>query len=99
MYWSFVLKELSVIFREPPRCIVDTTDKTKHGGSWLPGSVLNIAECCLVPMNHPSKQDGSLAVVWRDEGSDDSPVNQMTLKELREQVMYALLRIPILHRC
>lgn len=87
VYWSIVLKELSVIFRESPRCIVDTTDKSKHGGSWLPGSVLNIAECCLIPMNHPSKQDDSLAVVWRDEGSDDSPVNQMTLKELRKQVM------------
>lgn len=45
-------------------------------------------------MNHPSKQDDSLAVVWRDEGSDDSPVNQMTLKELRKQVMYAFLHYP-----
>ncbi|XP_058200473.1 probable CoA ligase CCL12 isoform X2 [Rhododendron vialii] len=37
--------------------------------------------------NYPRKEDNSLAVVWRDEGCDDSQVNQMTLKELREQVM------------
>ena len=41
------------------------------------------------------KHDNSLAVVWRDEGNDDSPVNQMTLKELREQVMYDFYDIPL----
>ncbi|PSR90259.1 Acyl-activating enzyme 18, peroxisomal like [Actinidia chinensis var. chinensis] len=87
VYWSFILKELSIQFREPPKCILDTSDKSKHGGTWLPGSVLNIAECCILPTNYPSKQDDSLAIVWRDEGCDDSQVNQMTLKELREQVM------------
>ena len=30
-----------------------------------------------------------MAVVWREEGFDDSSVNSLTLKELREQVMYA----------
>ncbi|GFZ18245.1 acyl-activating enzyme 18 [Actinidia rufa] len=87
VYWSFILKELSIQFREPPKCILDTSDKSKHGGTWLAGSVLNIAECCILPTNYPSKQDDSLAIVWRDEGCDDSQVNQMTLKELREQVM------------
>ncbi|GMN67967.1 hypothetical protein TIFTF001_037049 [Ficus carica] len=86
-YWSIVLKELSVSFREAPRCILDKTDKSKHGGSWLPGSVLNIAECCLFPTPYPRKNDDSLAVVWRDEGRDDYSVNSMTLKEIREQVM------------
>ncbi|TXG70475.1 hypothetical protein EZV62_005410 [Acer yangbiense] len=39
-------------------------------------------------MSHPRKQDNdSVAVVWRDEGCDDSSVNRMTLKEFREQVM------------
>ncbi|RVW48646.1 putative acyl-activating enzyme 18, peroxisomal [Vitis vinifera] len=50
VYWSMVLKELSVLFHRAPRCILDTTDKSKHGGTWLPGAVLNIAECCLLPM-------------------------------------------------
>lgn len=89
-YWSIFLKELSVSFREAPRCILDRTDKSKHGGSWLPGSVLNIAECCLSPTTYPRKNDDSVAIVWRDESHDDAAVNSMTLKELREQVMYVL---------
>ncbi|KAL7203019.1 hypothetical protein ACSBR1_034465 [Camellia fascicularis] len=87
VYWSFILKELSIQFREVSNCILDTSDKSKHGGTWLPGSVLNIAECCLQSTNYPRKQDDSLAIVWRNEDCDDSHVNQMTLKELREQVM------------
>ncbi|KAF5471331.1 hypothetical protein F2P56_011774 [Juglans regia] len=86
-YWSIVLKELSVSFHEAPKCIFDTTDKSKHGGTWFPGSSMNIAECCLLPRSHPRKEDISLAVVWRDEGSDNSEISHMTLKELREQVM------------
>ncbi|KAG2671423.1 hypothetical protein I3760_14G135800 [Carya illinoinensis] len=86
-YWSIVLKELSVSFHEAPKCIFDTTDKSKHGGTWFPGCSMNIAECCLLPRSHPRKEDTSLAVVWRDEGSDNSEISHMTLKELREQVM------------
>ncbi|KAG2675196.1 hypothetical protein I3760_13G173500 [Carya illinoinensis] len=86
-YWSIVLKELSVSFREAPKCILDTSDKSKHGGTWLPGSALNIAECCLLPRNHPRKEDSDLAVVWRDEGSEDSHINHITLQELRQQVI------------
>ncbi|GLT74244.1 hypothetical protein SLA2020_460510 [Shorea laevis] len=86
-YWSIILKELSIVFREAPKCILDISDKSKPGGTWLPGAVLNIAECCLLPSKHPRKEDDSCAVVWRDEGCDDSEVNHMTLKELREQVM------------
>lgn len=73
------------MFRSPPRCILD---KSKPGGTWLPDAVLNISECCLMPSSHPKKDDDSVAVVWRDEGFDDYPVNQMTLKDLRERVMY-----------
>ncbi|MBA0817130.1 hypothetical protein Gohar_001717, partial [Gossypium harknessii] len=88
VYWSIILKELSVTFHEPPKCILDTTDKSRPGGTWLPGSVLNIAECCLLPSIHPRKEDDSCAIVWRDEGDDDdSDVNRITLKQLREQVI------------
>ncbi|KAJ4830623.1 putative acyl-activating enzyme 18, peroxisomal [Turnera subulata] len=86
VYWSIALKELPLVFREEPRCILDTSDKSKHGGTWLPGAVLNIAECCLLPSSHPRKGDDNVAIVWRDE-SDDSILNHMTLKEVREQVM------------
>ncbi|CAK7339128.1 unnamed protein product [Dovyalis caffra] len=85
-YWSIVLKELSVVFREPPKCILDTTDKSKPGGTWLPGSVLNIAECCLQPASRPIKKDDGVAIVWRDE-SDESVLHHLTVKEFREQVM------------
>ncbi|KAJ4971647.1 hypothetical protein NE237_004746 [Protea cynaroides] len=87
VYWSLVLKELSVIFRKGPRCILDTSDKSKHGGTWLPGSVLNIAESCLLSTDYPRKQDEDVVVIWRDEGLDDNPVNRMTLREFREQIM------------
>ncbi|XP_042480556.1 probable CoA ligase CCL12 [Macadamia integrifolia] len=87
VYWPLILRVLSVKFREGPRCILDTSDKSKHGGTWFPGSVLNIAESCLLPTDHPRKRDEDVAVIWRDEGLDDAPVNRMTLRELREQVM------------
>lgn len=87
VYWSLVLKELSVMFHKVPRSILDASDKSKHGGIWFPGSVLNISECCLLPTSYPRKHDSSLAVVWRDEASDDSPVNYLTLKDFRDQVM------------
>lgn len=90
-YWEIALKEISVVFREAPKCILDRTNKSKHGGTWLPGSVLNIAECCLLPSNHQRKEDNTVAVVWREDRCDESAVNHMTYKELREQVMYALI--------
>ncbi|KAL2343300.1 hypothetical protein Fmac_004585 [Flemingia macrophylla] len=87
LYWPLVLKHLSVSFVEPPNCILDTSDPSKHGGTWLPGAVLNIADCCLQPSSHPYKTDDSVAIVWRDEGFDDSEINRITLKQLRHQVM------------
>lgn len=89
-YWSIILNELSVNFIMKPKCILDTSNKSKHGGTWLPGSTLNIADCCLQPNNYLKKQDDSIAIIWRDESCDDSDVEFMTLKQLREQVMYAL---------
>ncbi|KAL9458976.1 hypothetical protein AB3S75_007797 [Citrus x aurantiifolia] len=86
-YWEIVLKEISVKFHEAPKCILDRTDKSKHGGTWLPGSVLNVAECCLLPSSRLRKEDDSVAVVWREDRCDDSAVNCMTYKELRERVM------------
>ncbi|XP_012474125.1 probable CoA ligase CCL12 isoform X2 [Gossypium raimondii] len=86
-YWSIVLEELSVVFHSSPSCILDNSKKLEPSGAWLPGAVLNIAECCLLPSTHPTKEDNSCALVWREEGRDDLDVNRMTLKELREQVM------------
>ncbi|VAI23686.1 unnamed protein product [Triticum turgidum subsp. durum] len=87
VYWKIVLKELSIKFVREPTSILDASDKSKKGGIWFPGAVLNIAECCLLPWPSQSKTDDSTAIVWRDEGFDDYPVNRMSLKELRTQVM------------
>lgn len=87
VYWSIVLQEFQIKFHKDPKCILDTGDKTKHSGRWLPGAVLNIAECCLLPSDVLKRQDDRVAIVWRDEGFDDSPINSLTLKELRDQVM------------
>ncbi|KAK4725641.1 hypothetical protein R3W88_030558 [Solanum pinnatisectum] len=87
IYWSIVLKELPIHFLEAPKCILDFCDKSKRGGNWLPGSVLNIAESCVRSSNYSNKQDDCVAIVWREEGNDDKEVNCMTLKQLREQVM------------
>lgn len=82
------MKELAVRFHEPPKAILDTSDKSKGGVTWFPGAVLNISECCLLPSHSPKRTDESMAIIWRDEGLDDSPVNCLSLKELRDQVMY-----------
>lgn len=96
IYWQFILDELSVQFTVPPKCIMDLSDKTRHGGTWLPGAVLNIADCCLQSSSYQKKYDDSLAIVWRQEGRDDHDVERMTLKELREQVMYDLCHLAFL---
>ncbi|KAJ0982740.1 hypothetical protein J5N97_010995 [Dioscorea zingiberensis] len=64
-----------------------TADKSREGGTWFPRSVLNIAECCLLPMYFPKNSDENIAIVWRDEGADHSPVNVLSVRELRDQVM------------
>ncbi|KAJ8499893.1 hypothetical protein OPV22_010445 [Ensete ventricosum] len=87
IYWSAVIKELSVVFHEAPKSVLDTSEKSKNGGAWFPGAVLNIAECCLLPMESQKRTDESVAILWKMEGSDDSPINYLSLKELRNQVM------------
>jgi hypothetical protein len=86
-----VLKKLALKFQQEPKAILSTSDRSKKGGTWLQGAVLNIAECCLLPCPSLKRTDDSTAIIWRDEGRDDHPVNRMSLKELRSQVMYVFL--------
>ncbi|KVH90858.1 AMP-binding, conserved site-containing protein [Cynara cardunculus var. scolymus] len=72
VYWSIVLEKLSIRFHQPPKCILDTSDESKLGGTWLPGSILNIAECCLLSASETDKENESIAIVWRDERFDNS---------------------------
>ncbi|KAF8708502.1 hypothetical protein HU200_029865 [Digitaria exilis] len=87
VYWTKVLKQLALKFQQEPKSILSTSDRSKKGGTWLQGAVLNIAECCLLPCPSLNRTDDSTAIVWRDEGRDDYPVNRMSLKELRSQVI------------
>lgn len=84
-----MVKELSVVFHEDPNSVLDISDNSKTSGAWFPGAVFNIAECCLLPVDFQKKTDQSAAIVWRDEGFDDSPINYLSMKELRNQVMYS----------
>nr|KAJ0199187.1 hypothetical protein LSAT_V11C600318550 [Lactuca sativa] len=86
-YWSIVLEKLSIRFHQPPKCILDTSNKSKHSGSWFPNSVLNIAECCLKSTTKQDDENERVAIIWRDERFDNFDVNKMTLNELRHQVM------------
>uniref|UniRef100_A0A0D9W0C5 4-coumarate--CoA ligase n=1 Tax=Leersia perrieri TaxID=77586 RepID=A0A0D9W0C5_9ORYZ len=87
VYWSMVLKQLSVKFQQEPKSILDASDKSRKGGTWFQGAVLNIAESCLLPWPLRNRTDDSTAIVWRDEGLDDYPVNRISLKDLRNQVI------------
>ncbi|KAK3406436.1 hypothetical protein EUGRSUZ_K02641 [Eucalyptus grandis] len=86
VYWATVLKELSVNFSEPPKCILheNPSDKSHPGGQWFPGAHLNAAANCLSVNDKRALND--TAIIWRDEGRDDLPVNRMSVKELREDV-------------
>lgn len=54
---------------------------------------MNIAECCLLPGHLPKKTEERVAIVWRNEGFDEDPVNYLSYKELRNQVMYVPFKL------
>lgn len=88
VYWKTIFDEMSVSFSVPPnRILVEESPLLHPGGQWLPGAYLNPAGNCL---NLDTKRKSSdIAVIWRDEGDDDSPVNKMTFEKLRSEVWYA----------
>ena len=83
-YISIVLNEMGVVFNQQPHCILDTSDNNLPGGQWLPGAVLNVAECLLAAK--PGRPDSSTAILYRNEGEDDLPVRKVTLGQLRANV-------------
>ncbi|KAF5818081.1 putative acetate--CoA ligase [Helianthus annuus] len=99
VFWKTILDEMSVSFSVPPnRILVDDPSQESQllhpGGQWLPGAYVNPAGNCL---NLNSKRKSSdIAVIWRDEGDDESPVNKMTFEKLRSEVWlvaYALEKL------
>ncbi|KAI5081101.1 hypothetical protein GOP47_0004284 [Adiantum capillus-veneris] len=94
VYWSLLLEELAVKFHVEPECVLDTDNLDEcPGGRWLPGATLNVAECCL--RAHHARKDEDIALVWRDEGKDDTPAETTTFGELREKVSQVAIALEI----
>ncbi|KAK9073268.1 hypothetical protein SSX86_007592 [Deinandra increscens subsp. villosa] len=99
VFWRTILDEMSVSFSVPPnRILVDDPSEDSQfvhpGGQWLPGAYVNPARNCL-DLNSKKKLS-DIAVIWRDEGGDEMPVNKMTFENLRSEVWlvaYALEKL------
>ncbi|PIN10795.1 Acyl-CoA synthetase [Handroanthus impetiginosus] len=83
VFWKFLLGKMNISFSIPPECIL-REDPTCPGGHWLPRATMNPAKNCLSLNAQRTLED--IAVIWRDEGDDEVPVNKMTFKELRSSV-------------
>ncbi|KAJ7540403.1 hypothetical protein O6H91_10G013200 [Diphasiastrum complanatum] len=83
VYWPIVFEDLNLFFHVQPNCILDKSDKSHPCGVWLPGAVLNVSECCLLPTKN---KNDTVAVIWRDEDNDNLPPATLTLAELRLKV-------------
>ena len=93
MYWKTVLDELNILFSVPPKCILEKdTSGDNPGGKWLPGAYLNPARNCLT--NGFKRRLDDIVIRWRDEGSDDLPVNTMDInakrRKMRGEVNYLM---------
>ncbi|KAK4426920.1 putative acyl-activating enzyme 17, peroxisomal [Sesamum alatum] len=83
VYWRILLDKMNISFSVPPVCIL-REDPTHPGGHWLPCATINPANNCLSLNAERTLED--IAVIWRDEGDDEVPINKMTLKALRKSV-------------
>lgn len=89
VYWKIVLKELNLKFHNQPSCILNADEteiqgEPSPGGRWLPGAVLNAAECCL--QADSKERANKVAILWRDEGQDNSAISSLTVAELHAWV-------------
>ncbi|KAJ3677501.1 hypothetical protein LUZ60_003225 [Juncus effusus] len=84
-YWKMIFEEMEIKFSKEPSCILCENSKYP-GGQWLCGAFINSASNCLKAKKGRSLAD--VAVTWRDEGCDSSPLNTMSLKELKAQVCH-----------
>ncbi|XP_011096943.1 probable acyl-activating enzyme 17, peroxisomal isoform X1 [Sesamum indicum] len=83
VYWKTIFGKMNISFSVPPVCILHE-DSTHPGGHWLPCAMTNPANNCLSLNAERTLED--IAVIWRDEGDDELPINRMTLTELRKSV-------------
>ncbi|PWA74948.1 acyl-activating enzyme 17 [Artemisia annua] len=92
VFWKTILDEMNISFSVPPkRILVDDPSQESQlshpGGQWLPGAYVNPARDCLSLGSKRNLND--VAVIWRDEGSDQIPVKRMTVRKLRSEVWLA----------
>nr|KAJ0226928.1 hypothetical protein LSAT_V11C100006910 [Lactuca sativa] len=90
VFWKTILVEMNISFSVPPKAILvdDPSEETQllhPGGRWLPGAYVNPAGNCLSLSSKRISSD--IAVIWRNEGDDETPVNTMTFEKL---LAYAL---------
>ncbi|EYU38156.1 hypothetical protein ABFS82_04G140800 [Erythranthe guttata] len=83
VYWRTLFDKMNIYFSVPPECTL-REDSTHPGGHWLPHACTNPANNCL--RLNAQRNLNDIAVIWRDEGDDENPVNKMTVKELRSSV-------------
>ncbi|KAJ0599938.1 hypothetical protein HanRHA438_Chr03g0112451 [Helianthus annuus] len=96
-----ILDEMSVSFSVPPNriSIEDPSQESQllhPRGQWLPRAYVNPARNCLNLNSQRKLSD--IAVIWRNEGDDESPVNKMTFEKLRSKVWlvaYALEKLAL----
>ncbi|XP_023767126.1 probable acyl-activating enzyme 17, peroxisomal [Lactuca sativa] len=89
VFWKTILVEMNISFSVPPKAILvdDPSEETQllhPGGRWLPGAYVNPAGNCLSLSSKRISSD--IAVIWRNEGDDETPVNTMTFEKLRSEV-------------
>ncbi|KAL2340602.1 hypothetical protein Fmac_008542 [Flemingia macrophylla] len=85
IYWKCALDEMNISFSKPPECILRDNSPLSHpSGQWLPGASINPAQNCLNINGKRGLND--TVIIWRDEHSDDLPLQRMTLEDLREEV-------------
>ncbi|EPS70528.1 hypothetical protein M569_04232, partial [Genlisea aurea] len=83
VYWKTLLGKMNISFSVPPECIL-REDSATPGGHWLPNATSNQAKHCLRLSGMRTLK--STAVIWRDEGDDEAPVNELTIEKLRTSV-------------
>ncbi|KAI3787746.1 hypothetical protein L2E82_00130 [Cichorium intybus] len=89
VFWKTILDEMNISFSVSPKAIlVDDPSKENQllhpRGRWIPGAYVNPARNCLSLSSKRSSSD--IAVIWRDEGNYETPVNTMTFEKLRSEV-------------
>jgi acetyl-CoA synthetase len=76
IFWSRILKELGIFFRNSPEMILSNTNKSAEHAKWLYGAKLNIVESCF-----ENRDSDGLAIIASDKNGQMRKLNRGELKE------------------